>query len=263
MRCNYCQAELSPSADLDTCPSCGFPVGGESAAASGAVTLPAKSLQPQERAGTERPGSLRVTKKSEVCRGKCLLIAFLVDISGSMNGQKIREVLAGLTKMVHFLLPLGQKCEIAIVEFSDQASVAHSLRPPGDLEGKLALSSPDGATNIGAALRLGGTLLANHPIDKDSEQVMILLSDGDDTCSSLPVEEAATQKADGNLIITIAYGDDADRNLLRDIASSPDLFFAKGDGGQELETFLTDLGKTLTASIQTGQAVNRSVSRLG
>lgn len=261
MKCNYCQHELNPEAKLDNCPACGFPVGGESAAAGRTVTLTAKSLRTQGGVATERPGSLRVTKKSDICRTKYLLILFLIDISLSMKGKKIGEVLAGLAKMVRSLLPLGQKCESGLIEFNEQASVSHSMSPPGELEGKIALSEPDGVTNIGAALRQAGRLFTNHSTESDSEKVMILLSDGDDTCNSLPAEEAATQKADGNLIVTIAYGADADRQLLREIAS-PELFFAKGTDGKELETFLLTLGQTLTASIQTGQDLDRSLSRI-
>jgi len=262
MKCNYCQRELNPEAELDTCPACGFPVGGESAASGKTVTLAAKSLQHRDGNATERPGSLRITRKSEVCRTRHLRILLLIDISFSMDGEKIEQVRAALSKMIHFLLPLEQHCSLGVVQFNSRASVAHSWCRPDELEGRIELREPDGATNIGAALRRAGQLFADHPIEKDSEQVIVLLSDGEDTCNSLPAAEAATQKANGNLIITIAYGDDADRELLRDIASSPELFFAKGTDGKELETFLLTLGQTLTASIQTGQDLNRSLSRI-
>jgi uncharacterized protein YegL len=212
--------------------------------------------------GPLRLGSVSLTKKGKVYKQRYVDLAFAVDISSSMHGSKFREAIAGLDYLTQSLLPLDDHCQIGVIAFNDTARLAHPLTSPKQLEGRIDIGRPNGATNMDAALRLAGDLFTTHEVPNDADQLIALLSDGQDTCSSSPIEEAARQKADGRLILTIAYGADADHATLRKIASSPDLFFAKGANGHELDTFLKHLGDTMTASVQIGESLSRSLSRI-
>ena len=262
MNCQFCQTPVNPRVDT-TCPECGFPVNAEDSSyvAAAAATVPSRQTQ-LTHSQSLRPGSICLTKQNEVLPLLLLLLVFCIDVSGSMVGRKIKEAIRGLMLMKQSLFPLGDKCQMAIVEFNEAAKIAHPLTRPALLEGQPAISEARGGTNIGAGLRLGGKVLKDHVVEGDAHRVLVLLSDGEDTCQSSPVQAATDLKAEGSLIITIGYGKDADHDMLRSIASSPDLCFAKGATGNELETFLKTLGGTMTASIAMGESLDRSLRRL-
>lgn len=257
MQCQYCGNEVSSADGRFTCPACEFPLQ-QNASSTARREAPTLSSTPSR---SMRLGTISLSKVPEVHATRMLVAVFALDVSSSMEGEKAREAFAGLKSLVQSLLPLGGQCRFGITEFNDSARITQQLTCPAEAEGLLKVSEPDGMTNIADGLRTAGSLLScdSH---MDASRVIVLLSDGADTSGSSPIREANHLKASGILILTIAYGKHADETTLRAIASSDDMFYTKPANGSELKDFLSKVGKTLTVSVQMGQQLHRSLSRI-
>ncbi len=254
MRCQYCNYEVTEQ--RFTCPACQFPLQQQAQV----VGTQLVSTRAHTGLTSLSPGTVTLTKEPEVRPKRPLCVVFALDVSTSMSGAAAREAVAGLRGMIDSLRPLGDLCRMGLVEFNERARTAQQLTCPSQLEVTLDPCDPDGMTNIGDGLKASGTLLASDTRPQ-AQHVIVLLSDGADTCNSNPISEADGLKASA-LIASIAYGAGADRKTLRAIASRDDLFFTKATGGTELQEFLKKFGQTMTSSVQMGQPLDRSLSRL-
>jgi Ca-activated chloride channel homolog len=158
-------------------------------------------------------------------------IVVLLDTSQSMEGSKLTRALAGTQTFMDFL---ERDDELIIYRFgSDVAPLAPSGRV-ADIKETLGRTIgglfAEGNTVLYDAVCEGmETLLALQAEDEAAGEPrlygMVLLSDGEDTSSErtegemlyscLPVSEAVT----GIKVFTIAYGDDANEDLLARIAN--------------------------------------------
>ncbi len=190
--------------------------------------------------GGARLGSISLIKPVEVFSRMICLVMFLFDISFSMSwNKKFKKAKSGLHRFAKSLTPLGDQCRVGLIEFNDRVLLNLPLSDPAYFERNIQLSEPDGATNILDALSLGGDEFANHSTEGRREELFVVLTDGDDTCHSRDAlfDEAAKQKAAGRLVMCIGYGDDAEIDVLRTLAS-PGLCFEKGANGNEIQKFL-------------------------
>src|SRR5687767_2403417 len=107
-----------------------------------------------------------------------LSVVFVLDVSGSMNGEPLRHVIAATQRLIDMLRP-GDRA--GIVSFSSQASVAADVISI-DASAKAKLKRAAGemvataSTNIEAGLRLGQRILPERRLHE--RQVLLLLSDG-------------------------------------------------------------------------------------
>jgi uncharacterized protein YegL len=81
--------------------------------------------------------------------------------------------------------------------------------------------------------------------------LVLLFSDGCHNTGPSPEPAAARLRAAGATVVSVAYGTDADEDLLRRLATSPQHFFRCKDG-KELRAFFAAVGATLSASVPRG-----------
>ena len=166
-------------------------------------------------------------------------ILMVIDVSGSMNGDKIDQVRTAATK---FLDNMPPKNRVGLTIFSDQAE---TLTKPGLVE----QVSPEIKDHLAAMNATGNTALydtliatmdemqADTPSDKGEDRIraIILLSDGQDTASKSSLNDVITrinQARNGRnpiLIIPVAYGSDADIAALNSIAQASATKVQSGD----------------------------------
>lgn len=164
----------------------------------------------------------RVKKKST--------ILLVLDTSGSMQGEKIRSATKGA---VAFLDLMGSGDRILVYTFSDKVSELQPLEAVGKVREKLRTTIQglyaEGGTALHEAMiraldKVAGEQKADAAAAKNRLYAIVLLSDGkndveggpskNDLLSKLPSGEQP-----GNLAIyTIAYGEDADQDLLAALA---------------------------------------------
>jgi Ca-activated chloride channel family protein len=149
-----------------------------------------------------------------------------MDTSGSMSGAKIASA---RTSLIRFIELLDDRDRLQVMLFSDEMVELAPLAFLGD-------SREDITRRVSGVIEGGDTRLYDAVLmaydelgdsgDPDHIRAIVVLSDGEDTASNLEFDQLIGQV--GNLseggtatkIFTIAFGGDADRDVLGAIADS-------------------------------------------
>lgn len=165
-------------------------------------------------------------------------VAVVVDVSGSMRGQKMTAV---QNTLLNYINNLGVKEEIVVITFSDQ------INPPVIIKG-----TPEGKSQgikyISGLQAKGGTklydsaLFARNWLRKNLKpnaiNAVLILTDGEDSGSSINLQqlEQELQKSGFNsderiAFFTVGYGNDGEFNAqaLETIAKINAGYYRKGD----------------------------------
>jgi len=157
-------------------------------------------------------------------------ILMVIDVSGSMQGERISTA---RTATAEFLERLDPNDEVGVLVFSDDVTSLSDIQRAGDVRETL---SPrvrgliaDGNTNLYSAVCEASEIM----IAKQEEDVaagearlygIVLLSDGEDTVGEISENRMFAQclpesaEADGIKLFPIAFGGDADQQVLERMA---------------------------------------------
>lgn len=147
-------------------------------------------------------------------------IAVVIDVSGSMRGQKIEQAIRGAETLV---TRMREEDWVSIVAYSDRARmiVAPTLLRYGRQEALRAVRRlyADGGTNIREGLMLGASTLNSAPIGFTKR--VLLLSDGQDTYGANAYEAARTTVniAGATTISALGIGHDYDESFMNTVAT--------------------------------------------
>lgn len=167
-------------------------------------------------------------------------ILLVVDISGSMEGDKIDAVKAGLGTFLSRILPEDR---VGLVVFSSSAQLAV---PPAPLtESRLALDDAisgmraQGKTALYDALIVGKQALDDLPPTEDDRiRAIVLLSDGLDNASAITLDRVEQEFDESGIsIFPVAYGADADSAALERIVEFSRTILVQGDTGDIAQIF--------------------------
>lgn len=162
-------------------------------------------------------------------RKSTILVA--LDISGSMEGDKIKSA---RTATVEFLERLNPEDEVTLMIFNDQVSALSEASRVGDvvegLSQRIRGLLADGNTALyeavcTAAKEIGKLQLEDEAAGESRLYGIVLLSDGEDTVGRTSENQMfatclpANAEADGVKIFPIAFGADADTEVLGRIAT--------------------------------------------
>ncbi|HET7088847.1 MAG TPA: VWA domain-containing protein [Anaerolineae bacterium] len=157
-------------------------------------------------------------------------VVIILDTSGSMQGDKIKNATEATA---NFLRRLYRDDEILVFEFNTSLNALQPSGRAGDvaetLGGQVRGLSAGGSTAlydaVCAAVQRSNDLRAAHERENEKRlHGVVVLSDGQNTAGSttkdgmfncLPTGE----DVEGVKVFTIAYGDDADKDLLKEIAA--------------------------------------------
>jgi Ca-activated chloride channel homolog len=152
-------------------------------------------------------------------------LVVVMDISGSMRGDKITTARASL---LQFIQKLDDRDRLQIILFSSNVSTLTPLSPLGEKRQEV-LNSVSGIFEQGETRLYDATLLAYQELeqngDPDHIRAIVVLSDGTDTASQNSLDQInaqinASAGEGGNAIkiFTIAFGEGADKSVLQNIA---------------------------------------------
>ena len=169
-------------------------------------------------------------------------IALVMDTSGSMqDDNKLTNAKAGAKQLVSLL---GDKDEFSLLQFSDTSGWATKDQSLGESrkESNRAVESlfPGGQTALYDAVDQAYTHLQERPADHI--RALIVLTDGDDNTSKEALSDLIKKiHADGEThtirIFTIAYGRDAQKSVLEQIATATQGKAYEGTPGNIVEVF--------------------------
>lgn len=167
-------------------------------------------------------------------------IILVVDVSGSMEGDKIELVKAGLESFLTRILPEDR---VGLVTFSDTATEIVAPAPLNDNRIELQTAIQDmravGKTAVFDALETARqSLEALPPSEEDRIRAIVLLSDGADNASSVSLDQVAQNFDEtGISIFPVAYGEDADEAILQSIADFSRTIVVTGGTGDIAKIF--------------------------
>ncbi|MRG93969.1 FHA domain-containing protein [Polyangium spumosum] len=150
-----------------------------------------------------------------------LALVFAIDVSASMWGQPMEQVVRSIERMVELLEPTDR---VGIVSFSEGAEVVAELErldaaARRRLAGSLRRIDPEGGTDMESGLRVSKSALG--PRAADERRGILLLSDGDPTLGDRRPEAlaeiAASFRGDA-AVSTLGYGEEHNEDILRRIA---------------------------------------------
>jgi Ca-activated chloride channel family protein len=159
-------------------------------------------------------------------------LVMLLDTSGSMRGSKI----IGMREAaVQFVQQMGDDDYISIIAFSTEPDLLVRHVKMGEARDKVINSivnlQAEGDTTLFDAVGDGATVIA-ETVSVETTNAMVVLSDGQDTRSyryhfDQSLIDHAT--ANGTTVFTIAYGGDADDDVLSSLAFSANGNFYQGN----------------------------------
>jgi Ca-activated chloride channel family protein len=193
-----------------------------------------------------------------------LSLAVVVDISGSMQGQKLALVREGLELLIDGMKD-GDR--LSLITYSDTAHVAAPLAAVDDQRSELRQVArglvANGATNLAAGLAAGYREISSG-YDPARQNRVILLSDGQptagitDTASILALSRG--YNSDGIGVTTIGLGTDFNIELMRGLAQQADgnFYFLEDVGAvsevfeEELDFFVVPVAFDLELAVEAG-----------
>lgn len=179
-------------------------------------------------------------------------LTVVADVSGSMEGEKLAMVQAGLTRLVDSLRPDDR---LAIVTYSTEANVLLPMTALTDsamIRSVISELTPQAKTNLEAGLRLGYAQAQANLSDETMNRV-VLLSDGvanvGETDPHRLAAQIAQEAGDTTQLAAIGVGRDTYNDvILEQFADKGNGFYAFVDTPEEAERLFVD---DLTATLQT------------
>jgi Mg-chelatase subunit ChlD len=160
-----------------------------------------------------RSAILQQKQMEEIC-------IILVDTSSSMNGacKNGESKMMAVKRSIPYLQARGSYVGYGLVGFG---STAYPIQTVTTSFSTIILHSNHleamDQTNIPDAIKIGRQMMEDREVEKKR---MILMSDGDNNCSQGLMERMITGCIKEKVVVDcIAFGDHADKNLLRSIAT--------------------------------------------
>jgi uncharacterized protein YegL len=180
------------------------------------------------------------------------LVIIIVDASPSMYGEKARQAHAACSELV---AELGQPINkngfiVMVIHFNFRAVIAHPWTSASALAGNIRDLEINNATNMTEAMELALREYSTFNADAAIQYlrpVVLFLTDGCFNLGGHPGAAATALKAKADLV-TVAFGNDADEVLLRQMASTPQHFY-RVNNGAELRYFMAQVGDTMSISM--------------
>ncbi len=167
-------------------------------------------------------------------------IMLVVDTSGSMEGEKLALVQAGLDTFLQRILPEDR---VGLITFDSEARLAAPMDALSEnrmaLQGEIANMRARGKTAVFDALELARRELESLPPTEDDRiRAIVLLSDGADNASAVTLDQVRFNFDESGIsIFPVAYGSDADLAIVEAIADFSRTMVVQGDTGDIAQIF--------------------------
>lgn len=161
-------------------------------------------------------------------------ILIVVDVSGSMEGEKLEAAKSGLGTFLSRILPDDR---VGLVTFSTESRL---VVPPAPLsEARIKLDDAIAAMRAQGKTALYDALIDSKealdslpPTGEERIRAVVLLSDGLDNSSRATLDQVRQVfEESGISIFPVAYGADADTGALQEIATFSRTILVQGDTG--------------------------------
>jgi uncharacterized protein YegL len=174
----------------------------------------------------------------------------VIDVSGSMHGEKIYQVKESLKILISLM---GEKDRLCLITFSSNAKNFYNLeyltkKNKEILEEKINQISAGGGTNILSGLKMAVEIIKSQTYNEKRVSSILLLSDGcDNESNDVELADSLKQLTKGLglsfTLHTFGYGDDHDAKVMNKLANLRDgSFFYVQEYSKVAEYFVSVLG---------------------
>ena len=174
----------------------------------------------------------------------------VIDVSGSMHGEKIYQVKESLKILISLM---GEKDRLCLITFSSNAKNFYNLeyltkKNKEILEEKINQISAGGGTNILSGLKMAVEIIKGQTYNEKRVSSILLLSDGcDNESNDVELADSLKQLTKGLglsfTLHTFGYGDDHDAKVMNKLANLRDgSFFYVQEYSKVAEYFVSVLG---------------------
>ena len=158
---------------------------------------------------------------------KVVDLVVVMDTSGSMGGEKIA---AARSSLMQFIQLLDDKDRLQVIIFNTKTIVLSDLTPIGEKRQKL-LNRVSGIVEEGGTRLYDTALEAYKGLEQNGDpkhiRAMVVLTDGQDTESNTnfqdfmsQIDSSGTEAGLSIKMFTIAFGSDADKDILKQMAEA-------------------------------------------
>ena len=162
-------------------------------------------------------------------------VFLLLDVSGSMAGEKMTSAKKGAAG---FIRAMEKDDKVAVIAFSGTPRLVRPLASVRE-SGESTAVEVEALFADGGTAMYDATVMAFDAIDRAKKEDgsrlygVVLLSDGKDTSSKRSLSDLLdrmpdTESAEGTRVFSVAYGDDADGDLLKQISNRSNARSLKG-----------------------------------
>ena len=174
-----------------------------------------------------------------------LPVVLLLDVSGSMAGEKINNLYNAVTEMVKTFEAEAVKetiINVAIITFGAEIELHTPYTPVAKLASEgISRFSANGLTPMGIALRMAKDMIEDKDTTsgKSYRPAVVLVSDGWPTDDwKVPLDNFINDGRSGKCQrFSVAIGNDADNDLLRQFADDDDSMFTAETAGDIASKF--------------------------
>ena len=159
-------------------------------------------------------------------------LVMLLDVSGSMEGDKMEQMRSAA---IQFVEQMGDDDLITIIAFSHELPLVVNYQQVGPAREQIIAAidnlEANGDTALYDAIGIGATVL-EQTSTPDTANALVVLTDGQDTYSyryDFNQDLIDLAAGNGTTVFSIAYGDDADIDILSRLALGANGNFFHGD----------------------------------
>lgn len=194
---------------------------------------------------------------------KKLPVILLLDVSGSMSGEKIRTLYDSVVQMVHSFVAAQAKetiIDVAIITFGNEVRLHTSYTGAARLQDEgVQIFEAGGMTPLGTALQMAKDMIEDKSVTPSNiyRPAVIIVSDGLPNDSwqqplSNFIREGRSAKCQR---FAIAIGSDADQKMLETFTGGKDTVFVAEDAAG-----ITDCFRKFTMSVS-ARAVSQNPNK--
>jgi Mg-chelatase subunit ChlD len=177
-------------------------------------------------------------------------IVLVIDRSGSMAGQKYRDLCDALAIFVATVQETPTKEFMGLASYSSGASVDMGYTLDLNLiPAKARGLRVDGMTSISAGIDAGYQIIQTGRSKLFVERTMVVMTDGQHNTGREPIIPARAIAADGVTIHTITFGAGADKSRMSQVAAAGRGRHIHADNGAQLKAAFRDIALTLSTML--------------
>lgn len=177
-------------------------------------------------------------------------ITLVVDRSGSMRGQKFRDLQGAVQIFLATLAANPVEERVGLASYSTNASEdVEMTQDLNEINRAMATMPVGGFTSISRGISAGGNIIQRGRSSEFVERALVVMTDGRHNRGPEPRIPARRLADQGIQIFTITFGSDADRTRMQEVARIGSAKHFHADNGTELRAVFREIAVSLSTII--------------